>query len=164
MIEEMLNDEFMKKILLLAFVGILGIGCQKDVVFSKFKTIPKKGWDMNEPVKFMPNITDTLQAYDMQLVVRHTDQYAYQNLWLFVDVKHNSTILFSDTIEGMLANQRGKWLGDGMRTYELPLLYLENIKFPHQGEYEVVIKQGMRENVLQGIIDIGLKVIKHGKK
>ena len=42
--------------------------------------------------------------------------------------------------------------------------YLENIKFPYSGDYEVTIQQGMREDILPGITDIGLKIIKHGQK
>ena len=65
-----------------------------------------------------------------------------------------------DTIEAMLANERGKWLGSGVSKYTLPLLYVEEVPL-QEGEYNVVVQQGMREDVLRGITDVGLKVIKH---
>jgi gliding motility-associated lipoprotein GldH len=105
-------------------------------------------------------LEDSVAAYDVQLTVRHTNRYAYQNLWLFVDVKQDSVLLRRDTIEAMVANERGEWLGSGVSKYTLPLLYLENVLL-QSGEYEVVVQQGMREEVLRGITDLGLKVIKH---
>jgi gliding motility-associated lipoprotein GldH len=111
-------------------------------------------------VKFIPVLEDSIAVYNMQLTVRHTDRYAYQNLWLFVDVKHDSELLRRDTIEAMVANDRGEWLGSGVSKYTLPLLYVENVQLQN-GEYEVVVQQGMREEVLQGITDLGLKVIRN---
>jgi gliding motility-associated lipoprotein GldH len=60
----------------------------------------------------------------------------------------------------MMANERGKWLGNGVSKYTLPLLYLEDMPL-QSGGYDVIIQQGMREDVLQGITDIGLKVIRN---
>ncbi len=163
-IVDIINDKSMKKTLLLVLISVLFIACQRGVVFSKFQSLPKQGWAADSVLTFIPNITDTIQGYDVQVIVRHTDKYTYQNLWLFVDVRQGSNLLHRDTIEGMLANERGEWNGKGRRTHELPLLYLENIKFPYSGDYEVTIQQGMREDILLGITDIGLKIIKHGQK
>ena len=98
-------------------------------------------------------------GYEVQIIVRHTERYPYQNLWLFVDVKQDSLLLHRDTIESFLANERGEWYGAGMQLHELPLLYLENIALT-AGQYTIAIQQGMREDQLRGITDVGLKVIK----
>jgi gliding motility-associated lipoprotein GldH len=47
-----------------------------------------------------------------------------------------------------------------MRLYELPILYLDKLNLPQGGDYEVVIQQGMREDTLPGIVDVGLKIMK----
>lgn len=160
MIAVITHAEIMKKVVLLAVISLLLVGCQKGVIFTEFKALPECGWDMDTELVFTPVMEDSTAVYDMQLIVRHTDRYAYQNLWLFVDVKQDSLLLRRDTIEAMLANERGKWLGSGVSKYTLPLLYVEEVPL-QEGEYNVVVQQGMREDVLRGITDVGLKVIKH---
>lgn len=160
MIAVITHAEIMKKVVLLAVISLLLMGCQKGVVFTEFKVLPGCGWDMDTELVFTPVMEDSTAVYDMQLIVRHTDRYAYQNLWLFVDVKQDSLLLRRDTIEAMLANERGKWLGSGMSKYTLPLLYVEEMQL-QKGVYNVVVQQGMREDVLREITDVGLKVIKH---
>ena len=150
----------MKKVVLLVLTSVLLLGCQQGVVYSEFKPLPPQGWNADTALQFMPNLVDTLGGYQVQIIVRHTNRYAYQNLWLFVDVKKDSILLRRDTIESYLANERGEWYGNGMSKYTLPLLYLENIALP-AGEYGISVQQGMREEQLRGITDVGLKVIKN---
>lgn len=160
MIAAIINVVRMKKVVLLALISVLLIGCQHGVVYNEFKQLPSQGWEVDSALQFVPNLVDTVGAYQMQIIVRHTDRYAYQNLWLFVDVKKDSVLLRRDTIESYLANERGEWYGKGMSKYTLPLLYMENIALP-AGEYNIVVQQGMREEQLRGITDVGLKVIKN---
>lgn len=150
----------MRKVTLLAVISLLLVSCQPGVVFSEFQALPGGGWEADSVVVFAPVLEDSMAAYDVQLTVRHTDRYAYQNLWLFVDVKQDSVLLRRDTIEAMVANERGEWLGRGVSKYTLPLLYLEHVKLPG-GEYEVIVQQGMREERLRGVADLGLKVIRN---
>ena len=158
MIAAIINVARMKKVVLLTLISVLVLGCQQGVVYSEFKQLPAQGWAADSALQFMPNLEDTLGGYQMQIIVRHTDRYAYQNLWLFVDVKKDSVLLRRDTIESYLANERGEWYGSGMSKYTLPLLYMENIALP-AGEYKITVQQGMREEQLRGITDVGLKVI-----
>jgi gliding motility-associated lipoprotein GldH len=111
-------------------------------------------------MEFTPRIDDTLGNYQLQLLLRHNERYAYQNIWLFVEVRQDTLLLHSDTIECMLADERGVWYGKGMTRFTLPLLYKEDIAMP-AGEYVVTVQQGMREETLQGITEVGLKVIEN---
>ena len=81
-------------------------------------------------------------------------------MWMFVDVKLDSILLRRDTIEAQMANARGEWYGKGMSEYTLPVIYLENITLP-KGEYTVGIQQGMREESLRGVSNVGLKLLKN---
>ena len=150
--------EIMKKILL-AVISVLLMGCQQGVVYTEFASLPSAGWEADSVVCFTPVLTDTGGSYDMSIVMRHTDRYAYQNLWLFVDVKADSVVIRRDTINGMLADEQGNWYGKGMYIFELPLLYLQDVELA-AGSYEVTLQQAMREDTLCGLTDIGLKVLK----
>lgn len=161
MIGEMLKNTQMKKLILLILINISLLSCNRNVVFTEFQSLLAVGWEADSVLVYSPQIDDTTSTYELQIIVRHTDKYPYQNLWLFVDVAKDSTILRRDTIESFLADDRGQWLGHGMRIYELPLLYLEKLPLVQSGDYEVIVQQGMREDTLRGIVDVGLKIIKN---
>ena len=71
----------------------------------------------------------------------------------------------TDTINFYLADQRGKWLGSGVGSvFEMPVLYQQSIRFPKAGNYRYELSHGMRDSVLIGINDIGLRVEKVADK
>ena len=128
----------MKKIILLILINVSLLSCNRNLVFSEFQSLPMRGWEADSVLVYAPQIVDTTSKYELQIIIRHTDKYPYQNLWLFVDVKKDSTILRRDTIESFLADDRGQWLGYGMRLYELPILYLDKLNLTQGDDYEVV--------------------------
>jgi gliding motility-associated lipoprotein GldH len=68
-------------------------------------------------------------------------------------------VVLRDSIEFYLADQRGKWLGSGVGAIvEMPVLYKQNVRFEQKGTYRYEIGHGMREDVLIGINDIGIRI------
>jgi gliding motility-associated lipoprotein GldH len=66
-----------------------------------------------------------------------------------------------DTIEVILADNRGKWLGSGLGDiWDLQQIYKENIRFAQQGRYTFEYQQAMRTEKLPFILDVGLRVEK----
>ena len=66
-----------------------------------------------------------------------------------------------DTLEYNLADEYGKWLGTGSGAIkELQVSYKQAIHFPDSGVYQVRIRQGMRDSVLTGINNVGVRVEK----
>lgn len=140
---------------LFLLAGVMA-SCGKNVIYSHYEPLPPSGWEADSALTYCVNITDTLSAYDLILQVRHTQSYPYQNMWLFLE-----TPAGKDTIEFYLADQRGRWLGNGFGDIrEMPVLYGHSIRFPRSGEYRYTIRQGMREERLHGVHDIGLMVEK----
>ena len=87
--------------------------------------------------------------------------YPFQNLWLFIDDEQPFGPLLRDTIECMLANDYGKWLGKGVSIYETSFLIKKAYYFPIEGEYTFSLRQGMRAKSIPGIEEVGLRVEKH---
>lgn len=136
--------------------------CKNSIAFSDVKTIPVHGWEVANPAEFTFIATDTTSTYNVLLYIRHRKNYPYQNLWLFIDKKLPDNTIVSDTIECYLSDQRGRWLGNGIGSIlEMPVLYEQNIRFPRSGEYTYRIFQGMREDTLTGINDIGMSIEKN---
>ena len=145
---------------LLVFILFAGLtACNQNEVYFKYQTLPASGWDKDSLKTFDFNITDTLKAYNLYINVRHTGSYPYQNLWLFLDTKDAKGKISRDTIECFLADQFGKWLGSGAGSLkEMPVFYKKQIHFPDSGTYQLKIGQGMRDSILIGVNDVGLKV------
>lgn len=164
MIANIITIEAMKRNILILIVSLLLVGCQGDIVYTVFKSLPNVGWEADSSLCYQPVITDSVADYQMLITIRHTDVYPYQNLWLFVDIEQDSLLLTRDTIECYMANERGEWLGGGLTVHELPLLYSENYQFSNSGEYQISITQGMREDTLVGIKEVGVKIIRNEQK
>ena len=163
MIEKIITKA-MKKSLLIAITSLLLVSCQGDIVYTAFNTLPHVGWEVDSNLCYQPIITDSTADYQMLITIRHTDAYPYQNLWLFVDIQKDSIPVTRDTIECYMANERGEWLGGGLSIHELPLLYNDNYQFASIGEYQISITQGMREDTLIGIKEVGVKIIRNAQK
>lgn len=116
------------------------------------------GWGADSLLTFTIAVPDTAATYDVLLHVRHTDAYPYQNMWLFVGEQQAQMQRF-DTIEFYLADDRGRWLGNGHSTREMPILYKQGIHFTDT-VYQLTIQQGMREEALKGVSDVGVEIVK----
>jgi gliding motility-associated lipoprotein GldH len=86
--------------------------------------------------------------------------YPFKNLWLFYDIRLPDGSLENDTLEVVLADDFGKWTGQGISIYHNEFPLKMNYQFPDTGQYMIVFRQGMRENMLAGIEDIGLMIVK----
>ena len=147
-------------ILLIAAVASLMSACSHDIAYSRFVPIPSNNWDADSVLRFDYAITDAASDYRMIVYVRHSERYPYQNMWLFVGDGQRQ-----DTIEFYLADDRGQWLGDQHHGFiEMPVLLEEEKHFPDTGAYSLTIQHGMRDSLLRGVTDIGVEIIRNGKK
>ena len=144
--------------LLLTALMLLCCACSNRTVYTEFYSMPADGWHQDSVLTYTAAIDDSTAYYDLMIVVRHTAQYPYQNLWLFVDEYMGNVLVHRDTIEAMMADDYGRWLGAGINRYELPLQYDAQRSFVRSGEYTFRVQQGMRTEWLQGITDVGLVI------
>lgn len=121
--------------------------------------LPVTGWHQDSALTFTVPVTDSAATYDVLLQLRTDNRYPYQNLWLFVSEQRDSTLLVCDTIECMLADDRGRWLGKGNIHHDILLLYAAHHRFPRTGNYIYTIRQGMREELLPGVESIAVELM-----
>jgi gliding motility-associated lipoprotein GldH len=140
---------------------LLLVGCTGRDVYFNYNPVSSTGWSKDTMYIFKVSITDTASAYNIYVNVRNKGEYPYQNLWLFMKRISPDSIQTKDSIECYLADQRGKWLGSGIGSImEIPVLYQENVQFHKAGVYKYGIVHGMRDSLLIGISDIGMRVEK----
>lgn len=156
-----MRKKMMNKILWVIFISLLTVSCNHKDVYLQYHTIVPEGWSKDSIYTFDIPITDTNANYNVFVNIRNRGEYPYQNLWLFLNKTTPDNKQISDSIECYLADQRGKWLGTGVGSvFDMPVLYEQNIKFKTAGIYHYKIVQGMRDDVLTGVNDIGMRVEK----
>lgn len=148
----------------IAGAALLLLGCAEEVVFQADAPIPDGAWDSSYRPEFAFDITDTVSKHDVYIDVRHTGDYAYSNLYLFVDLSGPGGRAKRDTVECILADPTGRWLGKGtgfvFASRHAKVLYRLGNTFPASGRYTVRIEQAMRDNPLPGVIDVGISIEK----
>jgi gliding motility-associated lipoprotein GldH len=154
----------MKQIFIISLVLTLVTGlisCDRKKVFEAYHRIDKKGWNKDSIVVFTVHLTDTIKNNNLFVNIRNKGTYAYSNIYLFLSITSPDGAMRTDTVEFTLADPSGKWRGSGIGgLYDNQIPYKSSVYFPHKGDYKFMIKQGMRDNVLQGIRDVGLRVEK----
>ncbi len=139
------------------FIGVLS--CDREKVYEDFVTIDQQKWNAAAPVRFNVNISDTANVHNIHLIIRNTAQYQFSNLYLFVTTQAPNGSILKDTTEIIMANEHGKWLGEGAgAAYTLEFPYKEKIKFPLKGIYLFQIEQAMWISDLMHISHIGLRI------
>lgn len=134
------------------------IACDPNRVYEENEGISDYSWKSNEPVKFDFEITDTISLHNFFINVRHSGDYGFRNLFLFVKTSFPNGKFKHDTVEVTLADING-WKGDGLGDlWDLQVPFQLRKKFPLKGKYSIEYRQAMYVDPLPGIIDVGLRI------
>lgn len=146
--------------LLLLAIGLLLAACDSGSLYDDNRAIRDAHWDKEMVPSFDVRIEDTTRMYRFYINVRHTDDYRYSNLYVFLQTHFPNGNLTRDTIECILAAPDGRWQGrKSGKTIEHQILLNDALKFPLKGQYVFEIEQAMREP-LKGVTDIGIRIEK----
>ena len=144
----------------LLILAISLISCD-NTVCENYYSFENESWNSDSLKSFDFEIMDTLATYSLSLNVRHSIDYEYQNLFVFVSGEVN------DTIELMLADKNGKWKGSGISDVREFTHSLKKEKtFAKKGKHSINMEQAMRYGAsekiqhLPNILDVGLIIKK----
>ena len=120
--------------------------CNNNTVFNDYKTFENQTWNTDSIIIWDYSVIDTISQNRLVIKVRHTTDYEFQNLFLFIKTEK------TDTLEVLLANKEGQWLGRGVGDVrEVEFVYRKNKVFPKKGEFTFEIEQAMRYGELEKI-------------
>jgi gliding motility-associated lipoprotein GldH len=141
-------------VLLLFFAG-----CDSRAVFDQNKSLQDDVWKSDQIIRFDVKLEDTVNSHKFYLNVRHTTDYRYANIFLFINTTFPDGSEARDTVECILADPSGKWLGKGISDIrDNQVLLRRGLRFPQKGTYIFEFEQAMREPELEGVMDIGLRI------
>lgn len=155
------NNNMKTKYFLFSIVLCFLFSCDTNRIFEKNMAIPEDGWDISNVIKLETDIADISQASNFYVNVRHSEGYPYQNLFLFITTNFPDGKKSIDTLECILSDENGNWLGDGLGDiYDNQIPFKKNVIFPQTGKYVFEITHGMRLETVPLIMDIGLRIEK----
>ena len=137
------------------------ISCSTIDLHEKSVAIPGHSWKNDFKPSFTFTIKDSSSLYQLFLILRHTDKYNYNNIYINLSAK----LPGSDSVRKIrrdltLATDEKGWLGDGMDDiyeHRIPLGDPEPLK---AGNYTFTVEQVMRENPLKNVLNVGLRIEK----
>lgn len=148
---------------LVILLSFLLLSCDSKLRYEHFEKVDEKAWDYKKTLRFLVPV-EQAESASLTVALRNTTAYQNANLWLFVALRSPSGEVQRDTLNCLLADEYGYWLGSGFSglyftEHKLP----RTVVFDEIGEWEVSITQGMRQDTLQGITDVGILVRKQAK-
>ena len=138
------------------------ISCIGIDEFEKNTEIPAQKWYYKNVPEFTFHITDTIALYNIYLTLRHTDNYNYNNIWLRMGMRRPADSSTFQNVNLILANDATGWEGSGLNDiFEVRKLVSRGpVTFPRQGDYTISVAQIMRENPLENILNVGIRIEK----
>ncbi len=137
------------------------LGCTTINLYEHTAVIPKQQWKSTFQPSFEFNIQDTNAVYDLYIVIRHTNAYAYNNIWLDIGTKFTTSSIAHQQLNLILGNNTDGWMGTGMDD-----IFEERIKITptsiklKNGRYTFTIAHLMRIDPLPHIVNIGIRIEK----
>lgn len=145
-------------LLIIACSGILS-ACDTERIYEENFPVENQVWNAEDIKTFSFEITDTLSPVDLYVNVRTTTDYPYSNLYIFLYSDYPTGYTDKDTLEFILAEPDGRWLGENSGTVvENQILIARGGFFSVSGTYTFKIQHAMREVDLPEIMDVGFRV------
>jgi gliding motility-associated lipoprotein GldH len=135
--------------------------CTTIDLYEKAVTIPRHQWSSSFKPSFEFTIKDTSAPYRLFLILRHTEKYNFNNIFVNVYVKGPG----QDTVQKIqqdlvLATNDKGWLASGMDDIYEHRIQLGSDQSLRAGNYTFTIEQIMREDPLENVLNVGLRIEK----
>ena len=151
-----------KNLFILLFAVVFFSSCTQLDVFEKNTTIPGMKWNTNFIAAGAVNISDTVSAYNIYIVMRHTDAYDYNNIWLNTGLQAPGDSMKFQKINLTLGNDASGWEGSGMNDIWEVRKLISGVpkRFIRSGLYNFSIQHVMRDDPLREVMSIGIRLEK----
>ena len=148
--------------IIFVFLSLLLLVCCNTNTESSYSVFEEDSWHADSTITLNHSVVDSTTKHNLYLKIRHTTDFEYQNLFLFVDFQEKR-----DTIEIVLSEKNGKWLGSGFGDIkEVEYCFAKEIIFNSKKTSIISVEQAMRYGDqpvitnLKGIIALGINIKK----
>lgn len=152
----------MKHLRLLIFIvpAFIFSACNTIDVFEKTVPIPLHKWSSDTSLPFTFQAKDSLAYYNVYFVLRHTEAYHFNNIWIDFTATFPGKKPKTTRFNLPLANSKG-WIGAAMDDIiEQRVLLFSKPSRLDSGTYTFAIRQVMREDPLENVLNAGIRIEK----
>lgn len=129
-------------------------------VCHSYQPLPASGWTTMDTLVFPVAVPDSLPPRLRCFVeVRNRLDYPYSDL--YVAIAHNladSATFRTDTLRIQLADEHGRWTGEGWESTFVTEQFVSTVQPPRGGRYTVKVALLMPDRPLKGLHDIGIRI------
>lgn len=142
------------------FLGlcIILFSCKEDSFYTKSYTFSNNTWEQDVKPVFKVDIQDTSILYDFVVTIRTTTDYAYNNLWVFLDTKPPHGQQVREPYEIKTTFPDGNWIGKKTGTIVEHELIFKRRKVPYKGVYCFTFEQAITQKTVDEVLDISMEV------
>jgi len=148
--------------IIFSFFSLLLFASCNTNVNSSYNIFEEDSWHADSIITLSHSVVDSTTKHNLYLKIRHTTDFEYQNIFLFVDFQEKR-----DTIEVTLSEKNGKWLGSGFGDIkEVEYCFAKEVIFNSKKTSNVTVEQAMRYGDqpvitnLKGIIALAINIKK----
>jgi len=147
---------FYKITLILCFT-IFTISCkQNQALLYDFEN---SNWNSKDSVLFAFDVLDHKTPKNISFFLRNNLDYPYRNIFFLVEIQNDSGVIASDTIQYLISNKYGQWLGRGFgKTRDNYFIFKKDYLFEDSGNHLLIMRHGMRQNKLKGLVKLGFEI------
>lgn len=145
------------------FIGFLVLtlvlsSCGDTPLYTKSYSFKNNAWSQEQKPLFVVDIPDTTNYYTVEITLRTTTDYAYNNLWFFIHTKTPKGETGREPVQIKIAGEDGSWVGEKSGTVVSTSVYYRHKRFPQKGKYVFTLEQGITEDVVANVMDISYTV------
>ena len=136
------------------------VSCTTVDLYEKTISLPDHEWKGDFKPEFDFIIKDTTSLYQVFFILRHTEKYNYNNIWINLYSQPPGDTLHKAQYEMRLATNEKGWLASGMDDiyeHRQPLTGKVRLK---AGTYKLILENIMREDPLQHVLNAGIRIEK----
>ena len=137
------------------------VSCTTVDLYEKTVAIPGHAWENSFRPTFEFAIKDTTSRYQPFLVLRHNEKYNYNNIYINLSIQgpgQDTAQKYQLDLE-LASNEQG-WKATGMDDIYEHRIKLTPPELLKAGKYNFTLEQIMRENPLQNVFDVGIRIEK----
>ena len=144
----------------IALYSMTFVSCASHGTLEQTHAIPGHAWSSDNVPEYSFEITDTTSMHRLFFVIRHTDAYEFNNIWLVAESMSPGDTAFTSQRFDLPLTRGDRWSGsamDDIREHRI-LMYREPVRFRRSGRYRVRLHQQMRQDPLMHVMNVGLRI------
>ena len=148
-----------KFVTILVLASVMFYACDQSTVYDSSEVLDNAKWEETDTLFATFEVSDTVHYHNIFVTARLSALYPYSNIYFKVLVIGPTGQRFTDITSFEVTDKTGKWLGKGfgdLHSYEFPLY--QTLALKTVGTYKVKVITYMRNEVLVGVHDRGIKI------